>query len=149
MAKTKTSKPAVTNKASLTGALPIRPVKETLTKTALINLVAEQTIFRARPQHRFTRHWKGCFSAQFIRAALASSPCQDFRRYLSQSAGSKGGISIRNPATGEMIKGAAKPASVRVNIRALSKLKTAAASRVRSTPNSNCYEFAECHGLIV
>ncbi|MGO9720219.1 MAG: DNA-binding protein, partial [Methylocella sp.] len=42
MAKTKTSKPAVPNKASLTGAPPVRPVKETLTKTALINLVAEQ-----------------------------------------------------------------------------------------------------------
>jgi len=33
---------SVTNKASLTGAPPVRPVKETLTKTALINLVAEQ-----------------------------------------------------------------------------------------------------------
>ena len=31
-----------------------------------------------------------------------------------------------NPATGEMMKGAAKPASVRVKIRALSKLKAAA-----------------------
>jgi hypothetical protein len=41
----------------------------------------------------------------------------------------KAGTLIRNPATGEMIKGAAKPASVRVNIRALSKLKTAAVSR--------------------
>ena len=35
---------------------------------------------------------------------------------------------IRNPATGEMMKGAAKPASVRVKIRALSKLKSAAIS---------------------
>ena len=35
---------------------------------------------------------------------------------------------IRNPATGEMMAGAAKPASVRVKIRALSKLKTAALS---------------------
>ena len=30
---------------------------------------------------------------------------------------------VRNPATGEMVKAAAKPASVRVKIRALSKLK--------------------------
>ena len=35
---------------------------------------------------------------------------------------------IRNPATGEMMKGAAKAASVRVKIRALSKLKGAAIS---------------------
>ena len=38
----------------------------------------------------------------------------------------KAGTLVRNPATGEMIKGAAKPASVRVKIRALSKLKAAA-----------------------
>jgi hypothetical protein len=35
---------------------------------------------------------------------------------------------IRNPATGEMMAGAAKPASVRVKVRALSKLKAAAVS---------------------
>jgi hypothetical protein len=34
---------------------------------------------------------------------------------------------VRNPANGEMIKAAARPASVRVKIRALSKLKSAAA----------------------
>ena len=39
----------------------------------------------------------------------------------------KAGPLVRNPATGEMVKGAAKPASVRVKIRALSKLKKAAA----------------------
>ncbi len=38
----------------------------------------------------------------------------------------RAGTLVRNPATGEMIKGAAKPASVRVRIRALSKLKRAA-----------------------
>jgi hypothetical protein len=40
----------------------------------------------------------------------------------------KAGTLVRNPATGEMIPAAAKPASVRVKIRALSKLKSAAAS---------------------
>jgi hypothetical protein len=40
----------------------------------------------------------------------------------------KAGTLVRNPATGEMMKGAAKPASVRVRIRALSKLKSAAIS---------------------
>ena len=32
----------------------------------------------------------------------------------------KAGALVRNPATGEMVKAAAKPASVRVKIRALS-----------------------------
>jgi hypothetical protein len=40
----------------------------------------------------------------------------------------KAGTLVRNPATGEMIKASAKPASVRVKIRALSKLKSAAAA---------------------
>ena len=38
----------------------------------------------------------------------------------------RAGTLVRNPATGEMLKAAAKPASMRVKIRALSKLKTAA-----------------------
>jgi hypothetical protein len=38
----------------------------------------------------------------------------------------KAGTLVRNPATGEMQPAAAKPASVRVKIRALSKLKGAA-----------------------
>ena len=40
----------------------------------------------------------------------------------------KAGTLIRNPATGEMMKAAAKPASVRVKIRPLKKLKSAALS---------------------
>jgi hypothetical protein len=38
----------------------------------------------------------------------------------------KAGTLVRSPATGEMVEAAAKPASMRVKIRALSKLKTAA-----------------------
>ena len=38
----------------------------------------------------------------------------------------KAGTLVRNPATGEMMKSTAKPASVRVKIRALTKLKNAA-----------------------
>jgi hypothetical protein len=40
----------------------------------------------------------------------------------------KAGTLVRNPSTGEMIPGAAKPASVRVKVRALAKLKAAATS---------------------
>jgi hypothetical protein len=49
-----------------------------------------------------------------------------FKINLRKVPARKAGILIRNPATGEMMKGAAKPASVRVKIRALSKLKGAA-----------------------
>jgi hypothetical protein len=49
-----------------------------------------------------------------------------FKINLRKVPARKAGTLIRNPATGEMMKGAAKPASVRVKIRALSKLKGAA-----------------------
>jgi hypothetical protein len=50
----------------------------------------------------------------------------------------KAGTLIRNPSTGEMVEAAAKPASVRVKIRALSKLKTAASPQcgLNSDPNA-------------
>jgi hypothetical protein len=51
-----------------------------------------------------------------------------FKITLRKVPARKAGTLIRNPATGEMMKGAAKPASVRVKIRALSKLKSAAIS---------------------
>ena len=40
----------------------------------------------------------------------------------------KAGTLVRNPSTGQMVPGAAKPASVRVKVRALSRLKAAALS---------------------
>jgi hypothetical protein len=38
----------------------------------------------------------------------------------------KAGTLVRNPGTGEMVKAAARPATVRVKVRALKKLKAAA-----------------------
>lgn len=38
----------------------------------------------------------------------------------------KAGVMVRNPATGKMVPGKAKPASVRVSVRPLKKLKDAA-----------------------
>lgn len=49
-----------------------------------------------------------------------------FKVVLRKVPARKAGTMIRNPATGEMMKAAAKPASVRVKIRPLSKLKMAA-----------------------
>jgi len=130
MAKVKTGKPAVTNKASLTGATPVRPVKETLTKSALINLVAEQNDLPRKTAAAVYATLEGVFLGsvhprgvgQFILPGLLKV---SLRKVPAREAGTL----VRNPATGQMVKGAAKPASVRVNIRALSKLKTAAVSR--------------------
>jgi nucleoid DNA-binding protein len=104
-------------------------IKQTLTKSALINLIAEQNdiprktavgIFNALESMMLgSVHPRGV--GEFTLPGL-------LKISLRKVPARKAGTLIRNPATGEMMKGAAKPASVRVKIRALSKLKGAAMS---------------------
>jgi nucleoid DNA-binding protein len=104
-------------------------VKDVLTKSALINLIAEQ--------NDITRHTaKGVFATleNVLLGSVHPRGAGEFtlpgllKVTLRKVPARKAGTLIRNPATGEMMAGAAKPASVRVKIRALSKLKTAATS---------------------
>ena len=105
----------------------IRPVKETLTKSALLSLIAEKNnLTRVQVAEVISTlesvmlgsvHPNG--SGEFTLAGL-------FKITMRKVPARKAGTLIRNPATGEMIKAAAKPASVRVKVRALSKLKQAA-----------------------
>ena len=78
MAKTatKATETAAATKTTKAAAAAIRPVKETLTKAALIGHIAEQNELRAKPPLRFTLRWKLCFSAPCILAASANSPCR-------------------------------------------------------------------------
>ena len=105
----------------------IRPVKEKLTKSALLAIIAEKNgISRKQAGDVLgtleevmlgSVHPNGSGEFQIpglLKIALRKVPAR------------KAGALIRNPATGEMMKAAAKPASVRVKIRALSKLKAAA-----------------------
>ncbi|BBF92321.1 HU family DNA-binding protein [Blastochloris tepida] len=136
MAKAKTTKPAAARKTSKpaaksTRAKPeaasIRPVKEAMTKAALINFLAEQNELPRKTAAAVyatlesvmlgSLHPKGV--GEFTLPGL-------FKVTLRKVPARRAGTLVRNPATGEMIKGAAKPASVRVKIRALSKLKSAA-----------------------
>ena len=105
----------------------IRPVKEALTKSALVGLIAEQNELSRKQAAGVLAtleaimlgsvHPKGVGS--FVLPGL-------FKVTLRKIPARKAGTLIRNPATGEMMKAAAKPASVRVKIRALSKVKKAA-----------------------
>ncbi len=105
----------------------MRPVKETFTKSSLTKLVSEQNdiprdvakgvldtledaiLGSVHPRGVGEFTWPGLF-----KVTLRKVPAR------------RAGTLVRNPATGEMMKAAAKPASVRVKLRALSKLKTAA-----------------------
>lgn len=106
---------------------PIRPIKEKLTKSALVTLLAETNdLTRKQVTDVLSTlesvmygsvHPKG--SGEFTLPGI-------LKITLRKVPARKAGTLIRNPATGEMMKSAAKPASVRVKVRALSKLKSAA-----------------------
>jgi nucleoid DNA-binding protein len=121
---------APSKKAPAKPAAPkVKPVKQALTKTALVNLIAEENGLSrdvakgvlATIENAMTGsiHPKGVGEFTFpghFKIALQKVPAR------------KAGTLVRNPSTGELVPGAAKPASVRVKLRALSKLKTAALS---------------------
>jgi nucleoid DNA-binding protein len=108
-------------------AAVVRPIKQTLTKSALIGLIAEQNDVPRKQVADILAslecamlgsiHPNG--AGTFIFPGL-------FKVYLRKVPARKAGTLIRNPATGEMMKASAKPATVRVKVRALSKMKKAA-----------------------
>ncbi|MBL8713654.1 MAG: HU family DNA-binding protein [Alphaproteobacteria bacterium] len=116
-------------KASAKKAAPaaLTPVKQTLTKSGLVTLLAEQNELSRKQAAGVLAtlentllgsvHPKG--AGTFILPGL-------MKVTLRKVPARKAGTLIRNPATGEMMKAAAKPASVRVKIRPLKKLKSAA-----------------------
>lgn len=129
LAKKKPAATTAKTKAPAAKAAPavLKPVKETLTKSALVTHIAEQNELSRKQAAAVLAtienvimgsvHPKGVGEFTFpglMKVTLRKVPAR------------KAGTLIRNPATGEMVKAAAKPASVRVKIRPLSKLKNAA-----------------------
>jgi nucleoid DNA-binding protein len=110
-------------------ATKMKPVKEALTKSALINLIAEE--------NDVTRDVARGVLATIENAMMGSVHPRGIGEFtfpgllkvsLRKVPARKAGTLVRNPSTGEMMPGAAKPASVRVKIRPLAKLKAATAS---------------------
>ena len=109
-------------------AAKTKPVKEALTKSALVNLIADENgvtrdvargvLATIETAMTGSIHPRGVGEITLPGLLLIS---------LRKVPARKAGTMIRNPSTGEMVPGAAKPASVRVKIRALSKLKAATA----------------------
>lgn len=105
----------------------IRPFKETLTKSALINLIAEQNeLPRKTAVAIFSTLEDLILGSVHPRGVGEFTMPGMFKVTLRKVPARKAGTLVRNPATGEMVKAAAKPASVRVKVRPLSKLKNAA-----------------------
>ena len=118
---------ATKKKASKAAPAAIKPVKDNLTKSALLTLISEQNGVTRKQANEILATIEGAIlgsvhprgAGQFIFPGL-------FKVTLRKVPARKAGTLIRNPATGEMVKAAAKPATVRVKVRALSKLKQTA-----------------------
>jgi nucleoid DNA-binding protein len=119
VAAKKPSKPAPT---------AIKPVKETLTKSALINLIAEENEIPRKTAVGVYATLENLFLGSVHPRGVGEFALPGLLKVnLRKVPARRAGTLVRNPSTGEMVKAAAKPASVRLKIRALSKLKSAAA----------------------
>lgn len=128
MAKKSKSK-STAKKAPAKKAVPaaIRPVKARLTKSAMLSLIAERTDLSRAQVGAVLSELEGVMLGSVHPSGVGEFMFPGlFKVVLRKVPARKAGTMIRNPATGEMMKAAAKPASVRVKIRALAKLKTAA-----------------------
>jgi len=129
MAKRPAAKAAVVKKTTKRAPPAVKPVKQAMTKSALINLIAEENEIPRKTAAGVYSTLENVFLGSVHPRGLGEFTLPGLLKVnLRKVPARKAGTLVRNPATGEMIKGAAKPASVRVKIRALSKLKTAAAS---------------------
>jgi hypothetical protein len=127
MARPKTGKAATAKTARKPESAPIRPIKETLTKSALINQLAEQNDIPRKTAAAVYASLEGLFLGSVHPRGVGEFSLPGLLKVsLRKVPARKAGTLVRNPSNGEMIKAAAKPASIRVKIRALSKLKTAA-----------------------
>jgi nucleoid DNA-binding protein len=129
MAKAKVVRKTVAKKPVKAEAAAIKPIKETLTKSALINRIAEENELPRKTAASVYATLENLFLGSVHPRGVGEFTLPGLLKVgLRKVPARKAGTLVRNPATGEMVKATAKPASVRVKIRALSKLKTAATS---------------------
>jgi hypothetical protein len=120
LAKAKKAKP---------GTQAVRPVKEAYSKSALVKYLAEQNDIPRDKAAGVLMSLEGVLAGSVHPRGVGQFTWPGFLKVtLRKVPARKAGTLIRNPATGEMMPASAKPASVRVKVRALAKLKAAATS---------------------
>ncbi len=122
------TKKAAAKKAPAKAAKPAanKPIKEALSKSGLVAHLAEASGVLARDVRNVLSALEGAVAASLSKKGVGHFTLPGLLKIsLRKVPARKAGTLIRNPSTGEMVPGAAKPASVRVKIRPLSKLKAA------------------------
>ncbi len=112
------AKKAAPRKAAVKREAPaIRPFKETLTKAALINLIAEQNELPRKTAAAVYASLEDLILGSVHPRGVGEFTLPGmFKVTLRKVPARRAGTLVRNPATGEMVKAAAKPASVRVKV---------------------------------
>ena len=129
MAPTRTTKAPAKQSAAKQPAAKTKPVKDALTKSALVNLIAEENGVTRDVARGVLATIENVMTGSIHPRGVGEFTLPGLLKIsLRKVPARKAGTMIRNPSTGEMVPGAAKPASVRVKIRALSKLKSATVS---------------------
>lgn len=107
--------------------IKLKPIKETMSKTELQNYLSEQTEVDTKSVKLILASLEDTILRSMSPGGAGEFTLPGIAKFLTKKvAARKAGVLVRNPATGEMMKGKAKPASVRVKIRSLSKVKKAA-----------------------
>lgn len=129
--KTTTKSKSKSSSSSKAKAAPKKsgPIKSALTKSALISRIAEDNgITRAQAAGAFASI-EACLLGSVHPNGVGTFMLPGLMKVsLRKVPARKAGTLVRNPGTGEMMKAAARPATVRVKIRPLAKLKAAAAA---------------------
>lgn len=137
VAKTPAKKPAVKKSPAATPVV-VKPIKEALTKTALLSKLADVTGIEVKSVKKVMTAFEEIMLASLSKKGLGQFTVPGLMKVTTVKVAAKrmpaikAGTPVRNPSTGNMepSKGRAaftKPASVRVKVRPLKKMKDAAA----------------------
>jgi nucleoid DNA-binding protein len=106
---------------------PLKPVKSVLSKSALIGILAEENELTRKQAAGVFASLEGALLGSIHPKGAGSFILPGLLKVtLRKVPARKAGTLVRNPGTGEMMKAAARPATVRVKVRPLKKLKSAA-----------------------
>ena len=121
-----TKKAAPAKKIATQGAAP-KPIKEALTKSGLIAHIAEVSEVAAKDVRAVLAALEGAMSASVSKKGVGQFTLPGMMKITASKVAAKPKRKGINPFTKEEVWFAAKPASIKLKVRPLKKLKDAAA----------------------
>jgi len=120
-----TKKPSKKPAAKSAAPVEVKPVKDSLNKAALASHIAEQTEVEVKNVKKVLAALEAVVLGSLHKKGLGEFTLPGLLKVVAQKVAAKPKRFGKNPFTGEDQWFAAKPASVRVKVRPLKKLKDA------------------------